>query len=171
MQTLNSTDNFNQQTVFVVDDEPDVRAALRLLIKSVGYDVECFSSADEFFGQFEAERKGCLILDVRMPGMSGMDLQEKLSSMETLLPIIMISGHGEIPMAVKAVPLIFYKNHSVISNYWIVFHRLWQLIMNVMIVMISDIMRRKNLLHSHQESVKFSPKLSLESSIKSLLMN
>lgn len=92
-----------QATVFVVDDEPDIRAALRLLIKSVGYQVECFESADIFFEQFESGRKGCLILDVRMPGMSGMDLQEKLAQMEALLPIIMISGHGEIPMAVKAV--------------------------------------------------------------------
>jgi FixJ family two-component response regulator len=90
-------------TVFVVDDEPDVRAALRLLIKSVGYTVECFASADIFFQQFESDRQGCLILDVRMPGMSGMELQEKLTKMHTLLPIIMISGHGEIPMAVKAV--------------------------------------------------------------------
>ena len=104
-QTPNSafSDSSKKQTVFVVDDEPDVRAALRLLIKSVGYSVECFESADLFFDQFEPERKGCLILDVRMPGMSGMDLQEKLASMETLLPVIMISGHGEIPMAVKAV--------------------------------------------------------------------
>ncbi len=98
-----TTSNSNTQTVFIVDDEPDVRAALRLLIKSVGYTVECFESAVVFFDQFEANRKGCLILDVRMPGMSGMDLQEKLAEMETLLPIIMISGHGEIPMAVKAV--------------------------------------------------------------------
>lgn len=93
----------SEQTVFVVDDEPDVRAALRLLIKSVGYQVECFESADQFFNQFNPKQRGCLILDVRMPGMSGMDLQEKLSSMDALLPIIMISGHGEIPMAVKAV--------------------------------------------------------------------
>lgn len=102
-KSTDSTSNNDTQTVFVVDDEPDVRAALRLLIKSVGYTVECFESADLFFNQFEPDRKGCLILDVRMPGMSGMDLQEKLSSMKTLLPIIMISGHGEIPMAVKAV--------------------------------------------------------------------
>ena len=93
----------SKPTVFIVDDEPDVRAALRLLIKSVGYTVECFESADQFFQQFKPDRKGCLILDVRMPGMSGIDLQEKLAGMETLLPIIMISGHGEIPMAVKAV--------------------------------------------------------------------
>ena len=97
------SDSSKKQTVFVVDDEPDVRAALRLLIKSVGYNVECFESADLFFNQFQPDRMGCLILDVRMPGMSGMDLQEKLASMETLLPVIMISGHGEIPMAVKAV--------------------------------------------------------------------
>jgi len=102
-EQISSVELTQQQTVFIVDDEPDVRAALRLLIKSVGYPVECFPSADEFFKQFVAERKGCLILDIRMPGMSGMDLQEKLASMNTLLPIIMISGHGEIPMAVKAV--------------------------------------------------------------------
>jgi FixJ family two-component response regulator len=93
----------NNPTVFIVDDEPDVRAALRLLIKSVGYSVECFESADQFFTQFDPERRGCLILDVRMPGMSGMDLQDKLKHNKALLPIIMISGHGEIPMAVKAV--------------------------------------------------------------------
>jgi len=102
-QTSISNSYNDNQTVFIVDDEPDVRAALRLLIKSVDYSVECFESADLFFKQFESGRKGCLILDVRMPGMSGMDLQEKLAAMETLLPIIMISGHGEIPMAVKAV--------------------------------------------------------------------
>ena len=102
-QKTTSKSASDQTTVFVVDDEPDVRAALRLLIKSVGYNVECFESADQFFTQFEPTRTGCLILDIRMPGMSGMDLQEKLSGMNALLPIIMISGHGEIPMAVKAV--------------------------------------------------------------------
>lgn len=103
MSNPNLTSDSDTQSVFVVDDEPDVRAALRLLIKSVGYTVECFESADQFFSQFEPGQRGCLILDVRMPGMSGMDLQEKLSAMNALLPIIMISGHGEIPMAVKAV--------------------------------------------------------------------
>jgi FixJ family two-component response regulator len=100
---LNPTIPSTEVTIFIVDDEPDVRAALRLLVKSVGYQVECFASANLFFEQFEPLRKGCLILDVRMPGMSGLDLQEKLSKSNALLPIIMISGHGEIPMAVKAV--------------------------------------------------------------------
>ncbi len=97
------TSKENQPMVFIVDDEPAIRAALRLLIKSVGYTVECFASADQFFSQFDPDQKGCLILDIRMPGMSGMDLQEKLAKNNALLPIIMISGHGEIPMAVKAV--------------------------------------------------------------------
>ena len=83
-----------KQTVFVVDDEPDVRAALRLLIKSVGYQVDCYESADDFFSQYEPDRQGCLILVVRMPGMSGMDLQEKLTASQALLPNIMISGNG-----------------------------------------------------------------------------
>lgn len=98
-----NTSKENKPMVFIVDDEPGIRAALRLLIKSVGYAVECFASADQFFSQFDPNQKGCLILDIRMPGMSGMDLQEKLAKINALLPIIMISGHGEIPMAVKAV--------------------------------------------------------------------
>jgi len=98
---LNS--NLDKATVFIVDDEPDVRAALRLLIKSVGYKVECFESADLFFQNFDFNTRGCLILDIRMPGMSGMELQEKMSEIGALLSIIMISGHGDIPMAVKAV--------------------------------------------------------------------
>lgn len=93
----------SDKTVFIVDDEPAIRAALRLLIKSVGYQVECFESADQFFSQFDPERQGCLILDIRMPGMSGMDLQVRLNQLDAPLPIIMISGHGEIPIAVKAV--------------------------------------------------------------------
>ncbi|MCK5697438.1 MAG: response regulator transcription factor [Gammaproteobacteria bacterium] len=93
----------DQHSIFVVDDEPEIRDALRLLLESVGYYVECFATADEFLNQFEPTRKGCLILDVKMPSMSGMTLQEKLTSMKALLSIIMISGHGEIPMVVKAV--------------------------------------------------------------------
>lgn len=103
MSTLTLNSNHNEPTVFIVDDEPDVRAALRLLIKSVGYQVECFDSADHFFSNYNFNDRGCLILDVRMPGMSGMDLQDKMAEMGSLLSIIMISGHGEIPMAVKAV--------------------------------------------------------------------
>lgn len=89
--------------VWIIDDEPDVRAALRMLIKSTGVHAESFANAEEFLRQFKPERPGCLIVDVRMPGMSGLDLQRHLRALEFTPPIIMISGHGEIPMAVQAV--------------------------------------------------------------------
>lgn len=93
----------HKSTVFVVDDEPDVRAALAMLIKSIGLDVECYASPQDFLDNYRAERPGCLVLDVRMPGMSGLELQERLGAFEDMPPIIMISGHGEIPTAVRAI--------------------------------------------------------------------
>jgi len=91
------------QTVFVVDDEPDVRAALSMLIRSVGLKPEIYENPQAFLDVYDPDRPGCLVLDMRMPGMSGLDLQEKLASMGQHPPIIMISGHGEIPNAVQAV--------------------------------------------------------------------
>jgi FixJ family two-component response regulator len=91
--------------VMVVDDEPDVRAAIGLLLKSVGHQVRVFDSAQAYWGQYDPEQPGCLILDVRMSGMSGLELQEQLNRLEYHPPIIMVSGHGEIPMAVKAIKL------------------------------------------------------------------
>ena len=92
-----------EQTIFVVDDEPDVRAALGMLIKSVGLKPEIYESPQAYLDTYDPERRGCLVLDMRMPGMSGLDLQQKLASMGLHPPIIMISGHGEIPNAVQAV--------------------------------------------------------------------
>ncbi|ALG67490.1 response regulator transcription factor [Beggiatoa leptomitoformis] len=89
--------------VFVVDDEPDVRAAIRLLLKTVGLKVEIFESAIEFLQKYQMEWAGCLIVDVRMPGMSGLELQAKLHEMRSPLALLVISGHGEVEMAVKAV--------------------------------------------------------------------
>jgi len=91
------------QTIFVVDDEPDVRAALGMLIKSVGLKPEIYETPQDYLDAYDPERPGCLVLDMRMPGMSGLDLQAKLASMGLHPPIIMISGHGEIPNAVQAV--------------------------------------------------------------------
>jgi len=93
----------NKPVVFVVDDENDVRAAIGLLLKSVGHKVHEIGSAVEFWQQFDPEQPGCLVLDVRMPGMSGIELQQQLNHLDYHPPIIMISGHGEIPMAVKAI--------------------------------------------------------------------
>jgi FixJ family two-component response regulator len=96
-------DTTDEPTVFIVDDEPDLRAALGLLIKSIGLKVEVFESAQQFWDAFDPARSGCLVLDVRMPGMSGLELQAKLGGIDYHLPIIMISGHGEIPTAVRAI--------------------------------------------------------------------
>jgi FixJ family two-component response regulator len=90
-------------TVFVVDDDQEVRDALTLLMTSVGLAVEAFGSAQEFLDQFDPARPGCLLLDIRMKGMSGLDLQDRLIVEEVHPPIIVITGHGDVPMAVRAV--------------------------------------------------------------------
>lgn len=91
------------QTVFVVDDEADVRAALNMLIRSVDLIPEIYATPQAYLDSYDPDRSGCLVLDLRMPGMSGIHLQEKLATMGQHPPIIMISGHGEIPNAVQAV--------------------------------------------------------------------
>jgi len=90
-------------TVFIVDDDEEVRSALQLLMESVGLPSETYSSAQQFLEQFEPNRSGCIIVDVRMPGMSGLDLQAQLASEKFHPPIIIITGHGDVPMAVRAV--------------------------------------------------------------------
>ncbi|MEX0732552.1 MAG: response regulator [Aquisalimonadaceae bacterium] len=89
--------------VFVVDDEEDVRDAIALLVKSHDLETRTFPSVDFFLAQFDPEQPGCLVLDVRMPGRSGLELQEWLARHAIPLPIIFVSGHGDIPMAVRAV--------------------------------------------------------------------
>ncbi|HEB97114.1 MAG TPA: response regulator transcription factor [Sedimenticola thiotaurini] len=92
-----------ESTVFVVDDDAEVRAALQLLMESVGLRVEAFGSAQDYLEQFDPDRSGCLLLDVRMPGMSGLDLQARLAAERLHPPVIIITGHGDVPMAVRAV--------------------------------------------------------------------
>jgi two-component system response regulator FixJ len=90
-------------TVFIVDDDDAVRSSLRLLMKSVGIAAQTAASAQEFLASFNADHPGCLVLDVRMPGMSGLELQEKLNLRGAMIPVIFITGHGDIPMAVEAM--------------------------------------------------------------------
>jgi FixJ family two-component response regulator len=92
-----------QPVVFVIDDDASVRTALSSLIRSVGLRVEVFSSASEFLTARPAEVQSCLILDVRLPGLSGLDFQRELASANNVIPIIFITGHGDIPMSVKAM--------------------------------------------------------------------
>ncbi|MCB1751489.1 MAG: response regulator transcription factor [Gammaproteobacteria bacterium] len=93
----------DQASVFVVDDDREVRDALQLLMESVGLPVECFESAHDYLERFNPEKPGCLLLDVRMPGMSGLDLQARLAKERLCPPIIIVTGHGDVPMAVRAV--------------------------------------------------------------------
>ncbi len=92
-----------QETVFVVDDDEGIREGLALLLETVGQPYELYSSAIEFLDAYDASKGGCLVLDIRMPRMSGLDLQEKLNEKGSLLPIIFITGHGDIQMAVEAM--------------------------------------------------------------------
>lgn len=92
-----------EQTVFIIDDEPDVRDALRLLVRSAGYHAEALASAREFLVGYRPSQQGCLVLDVRMPEMTGLELQQELKWRGIDIPIVFISGHGDIPMAVRAV--------------------------------------------------------------------
>jgi FixJ family two-component response regulator len=92
-----------QPIIFVVDDDASVRAAISSLIRSMGLRVEVFASASEFLGTKRTDGPSCLILDVRMPGVSGLDFQTELANANSVIPIIFITGHGDIPMSVKAM--------------------------------------------------------------------
>ena len=89
--------------VFVVDDDAEMRESLRNLIRSVGLRVEAFPSAPEFLQSKRPDAPGCMILDVRLPGLSGLDLQKRMAEADVEIPIIFITGHGDIPMTVQAM--------------------------------------------------------------------
>ena len=89
--------------VYVVDDDPSMRRSLDSLLKSVGHDVRLFSSAPEFMQASRSDAPGCLLLDVRLPGMSGLAFQQELARAGIALPIIFITGHGDVPMTVRAM--------------------------------------------------------------------
>ena len=92
----------DQAIVFIVDDDASVRDSLRWLIESVQLQVQCFATAQEFLQGYQNQQTGCVVLDVRMPGLSGLDLQEELRQQGFVLPVIIITGHADVPMAVRA---------------------------------------------------------------------
>jgi FixJ family two-component response regulator len=89
--------------VFVVDDDAPMRESLQNLLRSVGLRVEAFASAQEFLSSPRPDVPGCLVLDVRLPGLSGLELQQRLAEVDRDIPIIFITGHGDIPMTVQAM--------------------------------------------------------------------
>ena len=95
--------NEQENTVYIVDDDPSVRHSLTWLIESVGQRVQTYASPSEFLHAYREGGAGCLILDVRMPEISGLDLQEQLMNNDFKLPIIIITGHADVPMAIRAL--------------------------------------------------------------------
>lgn len=90
-------------TVFIVDDDEAIRDSLSMLMKSVGFEYEIYDNAQVFLDSYDGERTGCLLLDIRMPGISGLELHAKMKEMALDLPIIFITGHGDVSMAVEAM--------------------------------------------------------------------
>jgi RNA polymerase sigma factor (sigma-70 family) len=89
--------------VFVVDDDPSVRSSLKFLLSTVGLQVESFDSADMFLRKTLPDTPSCLVLDVRLPGLSGLDFQRELATRKIHIPIVFLTGHGDIPMSVRAI--------------------------------------------------------------------
>jgi FixJ family two-component response regulator len=100
---MKTADNHHGETVFIVDDDPDIREGLCDLLDSAGIATRCFSSAEEFFERHSAHASGCLVLDVRLPGMNGMELQGRLAELGVAIPVIIMTAHGDIPMVRKAL--------------------------------------------------------------------
>ena len=92
-----------QPTVYVVDDDAALRESLAFLIESVGLKVRTFASGTDFLAGVSPDAGGCLLLDVRMPGMSGLELQARLGEVGITLPVLILTGHGDVPMAVRAM--------------------------------------------------------------------
>lgn len=93
------------QQVSLIDDDEAVRDAMGMLLESSGISYSSFASADDFLAEYENDLRGCLVLDIRMPGMNGLELQTILKNRKSTLPIIFITGHGDVPMAVEAMRL------------------------------------------------------------------
>src|SRR5690606_26400427 len=98
-----TSDSQQEPTVFVVDDDEQIRKAMRFLLASAGLKAEAYASGSEFLESFDPSRPGCLVLDIRMPGLGGLELQERLAETGSGLPIIFVTGHADVPMAVEAM--------------------------------------------------------------------
>jgi len=93
----------SEAAVYIVDDDPSIRRALQRVIESVGLAVKRYASAEEFLDKYDPAQAGCLVLDVRMPGVSGLDLQETLAAKDINLPIVFITAYGDVPMTARAM--------------------------------------------------------------------
>jgi two-component system response regulator FixJ len=92
-----------ETTIYIVDDDDGMRRALDTLLSTVGYKTAVFARPSEFLARFNIDAPGCLVLDIRMPEMSGLELQQKLNNLGSMLPVIFVTGHGDVPMAMQAM--------------------------------------------------------------------
>jgi RNA polymerase sigma factor (sigma-70 family) len=92
-----------RQLVYIIDDDEAVRDSMGMLLESADLEYRCFASADDFIAEHDSSQRGCLVLDIRMPGMTGIELQQRLKSIGSSLPIVFITGHGDVAMAVEAM--------------------------------------------------------------------
>ena len=95
----------SQQIVYIVEDDEAVRDSLEMMLVSMKHKVEAFPTANAFLESYNEAMAGCIVLDIRMPGMDGMELQKELNRQNSILPIIFVTGHGDVPMAVEAMQL------------------------------------------------------------------
>jgi FixJ family two-component response regulator len=103
MSVSMTKDSRRKPTVYIVDDDDGMRRALGILMTTVGYQPAAFAGPREFLAKYDPSQPGCLVLDVRMPEMSGLEVQQHLNRNGAMLPVILVSGHGDIPMAVQAM--------------------------------------------------------------------
>jgi two-component system response regulator FixJ len=96
-------DSKRKPLIYIVDDDDGMRRALTVLITTIGYQAVAFAKPTEFLAKYDPSQPGCLVLDVRMPEMSGLEVQQQLNKAGSMLPVILVSGHGDIPMAVQAM--------------------------------------------------------------------
>jgi two-component system, LuxR family, response regulator FixJ len=103
MNDVEKPKELNRPSIYVVDDDDSMRQAVALLLRTVGYNPEGFAKPSDFLSKFDPNLHGCLVLDIRMPEMSGLEVQQQLNRSGAILPVIFITGHGDIPMAVQAM--------------------------------------------------------------------
>lgn len=103
MTSISSKTVKGKPIIYIVDDDDGMRRALTALMTTVGYTAVPFARPAEFLAKYDANQPGCLVLDVRMPGMSGLEVQQQLNRAGSMLPVILVTGHGDIPMAVQAM--------------------------------------------------------------------
>ncbi len=152
-----------EATVYLVEDDDAVRDSLQMVLESVGHKVASYSRADAFLEDYSDEMAGCMVLDIRMPGMNGMELQRQLNTRNSILPIIFVTGHGDVPMAVDAMQrgaVDFVQNP----------YREEELLGKIQQAITADIENRADLEEKHKIRAKLSDLTPRETQVMELMI-